>query len=173
MTARIIVKLDSWHLPGYYHSWSWTKWPKICRQHLIKINVFWSKFQISFFLCTLLAINHDWLMKCLGTKRQQIKMVALLQKFSNALSFKENCNILIEISLDFATENQFREWSGLEETGLWFNIKMPSYQYRKSHYEDKTILRPSYLHSGISYTGKMTYLYWISALIVSWTNDDQ
>ena len=46
-------------------------------------------------------------------------------------------------------------------SGLWFNIKMPSYQNRKSHRGDKTILRPSYLHIGISYTGKMTSLYWI------------
>ena len=42
------------------------------------------------------------------------------------------------------------------------NIKMPSYQYRKSHCGDKTILRPSYFHNGISYTGKMASLYWIS-----------
>ena len=34
--------------------------------------------------------------------------------------------------------------------GAWFNIKMLSYQYRKSHYGDKTILQPSYLHNGIS-----------------------
>ena len=43
--------------------------------------------------------------------------------------------------------------------GGWFNIKMPSYQYRKSHCGDKTILRPSHLHNGISYTGKTTSLY--------------
>ena len=43
--------------------------------------------------------------------------------------------------------------------GGWFNIKMPSYQYRNSHCGDKTILRPSYLHNGISYTGKMTSLF--------------
>ena len=48
--------------------------------------------------------------------------------------------------------------------GPQFNIKMPSYQYRKCHCGDKTILRPSYLHNGISYTGKMTSLYWIGAL---------
>ena len=42
-----------------------------------------------------------------------------------------------------------------------------SYQYRKSHCGDKTILRPSYLHNRISYTGKMTSLYWIR-LQVSW-----
>ena len=45
--------------------------------------------------------------------------------------------------------------------GPRFNIKMTSYQYRKSHCRDKTILRPSNLHNGISYTGKMTSLYWI------------
>ena len=48
--------------------------------------------------------------------------------------------------------------------GGWFNIKMPSYQYRKSHCGDKTILRPSCLHNGISYTGKMTSLYCFGAL---------
>ena len=35
------------------------------------------------------------------------------------------------------------------------SIKMASYQYRKSHCVDKIILRPSYLHNGIPYTGKM------------------
>ena len=36
---------------------------------------------------------------------------------------------------------------------------------QESHCGDKTILRPSYLHSGISFTGKMTSLYWIKAQI--------
>ena len=49
-------------------------------------------------------------------------------------------------------------------SGGGFNIKMPSYQYRKSHYGGKKILWPSYLHNGISYTGKMTSSYWIRAL---------
>ena len=52
-------------------------------------------------------------------------------------------------------------------SGPRFNIKMTSYQYRKSHCGDKTILRPSYLHNGISYTGKTTSLYWIGALMTS------
>ena len=51
-----------------------------------------------------------------------------------------------------------RRWSGGQ-----FNINMPTYRYRKSHRGDKTIFRPSYLHNGISYTGKMTSLYWIGA----------
>ena len=45
-----------------------------------------------------------------------------------------------------------------------FKIKMLSYQYRKSHCGDKTVVRSSYLHNGISYTGKMSSLYWIGAL---------
>ena len=44
--------------------------------------------------------------------------------------------------------------------GPWFNIKMSSFQYRKSHCGDKTVVRSSYLHNGIFYTGKMTSLYW-------------
>ena len=43
-------------------------------------------------------------------------------------------------------------------------IKMSSYQYRKSHCGDKTAVRSSYLHNGISYIGKITSLYWIMAL---------
>ena len=42
---------------------------------------------------------------------------------------------------------------------------MTSYQYWKSHCGDKTILRPSNLHNGISYTGKMTSFYWIWDLV--------
>ena len=61
--------------------------------------------------------------------------------------------------------------------GPRFNIKMTSYQYRKSHCGDKTILRPSYLNNGISYTGKMTSLYWIRTLVFSlmcaWTTVEQ
>ena len=51
--------------------------------------------------------------------------------------------------------------------GPWFNIKMSSYQYGKSHCGDKTVVRSSYLHNGISYAGKMSSLYWIRALVSS------
>ena len=46
--------------------------------------------------------------------------------------------------------------------GPWFNTDVSSYQYRKSHCEDKTVVRSSFLYNGISYTGKITSLYWIS-----------
>ena len=45
--------------------------------------------------------------------------------------------------------------------GPWFNKKMLPYQYRKSHCGEKTVVRSSYLHKGISYTGKMASFYWI------------
>ena len=50
------------------------------------------------------------------------------------------------------------------------SIKMQSHQYVKSHFGDRTILWLPYLHNGISYTGNMTSLYWIRALIccLSW-----
>ena len=54
-------------------------------------------------------------------------------------------------------------------TGPRFNVKMTSYQYRKSHCGDKTILRPSYLHNGISYTDKMSSLYWIRDQLIPCT----
>ena len=54
--------------------------------------------------------------------------------------------------------------TGCRQDKLSPNIKMPPYQYKKSHCGDKTILRSSYLHNGISYTGKMTSVYWIRAL---------
>ena len=56
-------------------------------------------------------------------------------------------------------------------SGPWFNIKMPSYQYRKSHCGDKTVVR-SYLspqYYGISFTGKTTSLYWIRVLVPVWS----
>ena len=44
-------------------------------------------------------------------------------------------------------------------TGPRFNIKMLSYWYRKSHCGDETVVRSSYLHNGISYTGMTTSFY--------------
>ena len=59
----------------------------------------------------------------------------------------------------------------LNRPGPQFNIKMTSYQYRKSHCGDRTVLRPSYLHNGISNTDKLTSLYWIRDLFTSQVMD--
>ena len=50
-------------------------------------------------------------------------------------------------------------------TVCWINIKVPSYQNRKSHCGDKIIFF-FYLHNGISYTGKTDSLYLIRVLEV-------
>ena len=47
--------------------------------------------------------------------------------------------------------------------GPWFDIETSSCQYRKSHCGDKTVVRSSYLHDGISYIAKMVWFYWIRA----------
>ena len=57
--------------------------------------------------------------------------------------------------------NWFSAGWGDDTPGPCFNMNMSYYQYKKSHCGDKTILRPSYLHNGISYTGKTMSLYWI------------
>ena len=62
----------------------------------------------------------------------------------------------VRISLDsLKTQVDFR---------ALIQYKMSSYQYMKSHCGDKTVVRSSYLHNGISYIGK-TSLYWISPLV--------
>ena len=56
-----------------------------------------------------------------------------------------------------------RSWYVWVKPGPRFNIKMMSYQYSKSHCGDKTVVRSSYLHNGISYIGKISSLYWFGA----------
>ena len=62
-------------------------------------------------------------------------------------------------SLTSYIAGSFWVWARLMRSGGRFNIKVLPYQYRNSHCGDKTILRPSYLHNGISYTGKTAALY--------------
>ena len=52
----------------------------------------------------------------------------------------------------------------LAPSGNRLNIKMPSYQYRDPHVEDKTVSRPSYLEHGNPHTWKRRSLYWDGAL---------
>ena len=67
----------------------------------------------------------------------------------------------------------WRYWRGMFlSPGPWFNIKMSSYQYRKPHCGDKTVVRSSYFQNGISYTGKTTSLYWDGPLVLaSWNKN--
>ena len=67
-------------------------------------------------------------------------------------------------SLQLIWRSGNRRW--MDTRALIQYIKISSYQYRKSHCGDKTVVRSSYLHNGISFTGKMSSLYWIG------THDD-
>ena len=60
----------------------------------------------------------------------------------------------------FANDTNVKEKS----PGVWFNIKIPFYQYRRSHWGDETILRLSHLHNEIFHTDNIASLYWIMAL---------
>ena len=73
------------------------------------------------------------------------------------------CNNCFTLPWELKISTASARLSWMLPAGPWFSIKMSSYQYRKSHCGDKTILRPSYLHNGISYTGKTASLYWIGA----------
>ena len=105
-----------------------------------------------------------------------IKMVLNLQ---NVLGESDQSNILtnpicpIFHNAPFVTEMYAHlcykmVYCGIWESGLyhanwqpgsWFNIKMSSYQYGKSHCGDKMIVRSFYLHNGKSYTDRMASHY--------------
>ena len=52
---------------------------------------------------------------------------------------------------------------GARKTTPRFNTKTPSNQYRDSHYNDETAVKPSYIYNGNPYTGKRVSLYWNGA----------
>ena len=56
-------------------------------------------------------------------------------------------------------------WQKILNIRALIQYKMLSYQYRKSHCEDKTVVRLFYLHNGNLYMGKTTFLFWISPQI--------
>ena len=72
------------------------------------------------------------------------------------LSLREGMQIRVKTNIDGPMKLEHSNWT----PGPRFNLKISSYQYRKSHCGDKTVVKSSYLHNGISYTGKMTSLYW-------------
>ena len=106
-----------------------------------------------------------------------VKTLHILQKDTKVGNFGYQLWICTRLLMLFHTRGvaqqnarspySFIQLGGCERNSLsagpWLNIKMSSYQYRKSHCGDKTVVRSSYLHNGISYTGKMTSLYWIGA----------
>ena len=95
---------------------------------------------------------------------------ALTTWLNNQSTSLRNSKYNVQYSTARYTHFEYIPWNmhtvcTLLQSGIWFNIKTSSYQYRKSHCGDKTVVRSSYLHNGISYTGKMSSLYWIGALV--------
>ena len=90
------------------------------------------------------------------------------------------CKYILYVSpIQFSTWSSFlisipcMRWNVVQAwwSGPWLNIKMSSYQHRKSHCGDKTVVRSSYLHNGIFYTGKMTSLCWTTTrdlMMIHW-----
>ena len=119
----------------------------------------------------------------------KIDYVNLDRKFRNAhfvakqgLSYRVYpmlCELDVAKGLDigptYRTDKMGRTFIGvIAGTGSQCNVKMSSYQFRRSRCGDKTILclEPSYLLSWISCTGigKIAYLYWIRAQMYEMNN---
>ena len=67
--------------------------------------------------------------------------------------------VALLILIFFCTSSSMMQ---VKMSGGWFNIKMPSYQYRTPHCGDKMILQPSYINNVISYTGNQAQVLEIS-----------
>ena len=102
------------------------------------------------------VIIEHYMLRTVPGKKKMISCILVAKPISHRMRYHSQSELPTPLD-----KGPFRS---LHSPGPWFNIKMSSYQYRKSHCGDKTILRPSYLHNGISYTGKMSSLYWIGAL---------
>ena len=91
--------------------------------------------------------------KSLWTFKQAIELLGI------AVSFWFNWKVT---KMNFKRSYDDTSYSTLNPPiGDWFSIKMLSYQYRDSHYKDKTVLRLSYLCNGSPYTGETVFVYWI------------
>ena len=63
----------------------------------------------------------------------------------------------------FMTSSWYHGWRC---PGPWFNINMASYLFKIFHCGNKMVVRSSYLHSEISYTGNKSPLYWTVPLVL-------
>ena len=130
------------------HRWYQLGFPCLNRE---KCNELW--------LSALVRLLPQWSEHVRGVGNLRVGLVSWTAQF---LGSKLNLMSCCE-TVSFCVETyELKPWHLDQWPGPWFNIKMSSYQYRKSHCGDKTIIRSSYLHNGIFYTGKMSSSYWIS-----------
>ena len=133
---------DSW----LFHTKTCRYWPKM----VLDNSNYWSS---SSHPCRIMTACHQPGNSVIGHDIWTDIMWFLWLSLGRTATYKNWIRLRLRCTMDYS------DW----DPGPWFNIKMSSYQYRKSHYGDKTVVRSSYLHNGISFTGKMTYLYWIKA----------
>ena len=100
----------------------------------------------------------------LGTPNTHAKLKKTIPRWTNQTLINKPGRVNGIFRSDWNTPEFIHPSLWLVLSGSRFNIKMSSYRYRKSQCGDKTVVRSSYLHNGISYTGKMTSLYWFSPL---------
>ena len=142
----------------------------LASDHLVRY-VFWV--QVAIFtkwigiLCGLnfFAFNifcEEYLQPCPNTVKMTVREVPInnyellnIQDCSFLTFSNMDCTQSVMVSSKYEDSRHINQPPG--GSGPRFNIKM-SYQYRKYHCGDKTVVRLSYLHNGISFTGK-TYLY--------------
>ena len=77
-------------------------------------------------------------------------MTAFQWRHNNAIQSTRHtlCNTTLE-----ATSAHTCSWQNASHV-FWGCLNKLSYKYRDSYYKDKTVLRPSYLYIGNTYTGK-------------------
>ena len=119
-------------------------------------NLWCAFLSLTFFLKILIAHNTT---RYIGAVKFCVKNLASLSEWSK-ISKPQKYPSMFLFSPRSHDTNTYGSLA--QGPGPRFNIKMYSYQYRKSHCGDKTVVKSSYLHNGISYTGKMSSLYWIS-----------
>ena len=99
---------------------------------------------------------------------EMVQVIQILFRGTQGPMYSTYINIMTVGDLVMQGSMYIMRWT----PGPQFNIKMTSYQCRKSHCGYKTILWLSYLHNGISYSGEMTSLYRIRVLM-NLSNIDQ
>ena len=87
----------------------------------------------------------------INNKAAVVQMMAWCLTISKPIHEAKVIKLLMHICITWLQQvNRLRP-------GPWFNIKMSSYRYRKSHCGDKTVIRSSYLYNVISYTTKSVF----------------
>ena len=104
------------------------------------------------------AVVWPWLVLQLSTVLALTQLGIRQSDWRRAGIRSTNLHIVVECMLNHAMS------LAQSEPEPRFKINISSYQHKKSHCGDKSVVRSSYLHNGISYTGKMSSLYWIGAL---------